>query len=635
VAHFSFSGNQLNLPAILPEVKAKLRIPCSFKYRYYLNYCSFSYSMPWWNWERWEREIDMMALHGVNLPLAVVGHEAVWANVFRSFGLTEDEILNSFTGPAFRAWGWMGNIESWGGPLPLSWINGQEALQKKILERQRELGMTPILQGFAGFVPEKLKRVFPGADIKQIPGWYGFKGVFHIDPSDPLFFEIGKRFMEEQSRLYGGNHFYAADIMHEIDCSTINKDYLKRLTSSVYRVMKGSDPAAVWVMQSWSLQDEVLNSLPGNDVLALDLYCDSEPKWKTNKAFNGKPWVWCALPNFGGRTGISGKAEFISEELHKASVSPDKGKLCGIGFAPEGIESSPLIFPLLMEMAWRQIPPDIGEWVKHFAATRYGLPLQEAKEAWLIILKTVYSGPESYGPLESEICAVPSLHIKKASSNGGVKIYYDPGRMMEAWRLLLTCKEKLAASENYLFDLTDVSRQVLTDVGRSIYKNIVSAYKKKDVEYLEEQSALFLQLIFDIDELLSCNEFFLLGKWLSDAKKMALNEAERNLFEWNARRQITLWSSAEIGEFHDYANKQWSGLISSYYLPRWKLFLERLKKSLKENKEFKEEDFRAELMFFAIHWSHKKDVFPEKPRGSVIQLSEKFYHKYKLLTKSS
>ena len=32
-----------------------------------------SYSMAYWDWERWEAEIDWMALQGINLPLAFTG----------------------------------------------------------------------------------------------------------------------------------------------------------------------------------------------------------------------------------------------------------------------------------------------------------------------------------------------------------------------------------------------------------------------------------------------------------------------------------------------------------------------------------------------------------------------------------
>ena len=50
-----------------------------------------------------------------------------------------------FTGPAYFMWFWAGNIDAWCGPLPASWKESHEKLQKQILARERELGMTPIL----------------------------------------------------------------------------------------------------------------------------------------------------------------------------------------------------------------------------------------------------------------------------------------------------------------------------------------------------------------------------------------------------------------------------------------------------------------------------------------------------------
>lgn len=37
--------------------------------------------MAFWQWDRWEQEIDWMALHGINLPLAFVGQEAIFQKV--------------------------------------------------------------------------------------------------------------------------------------------------------------------------------------------------------------------------------------------------------------------------------------------------------------------------------------------------------------------------------------------------------------------------------------------------------------------------------------------------------------------------------------------------------------------------
>ena len=51
------------------------------RFRYYQNVCTVSYSFVWWDWERWEREIDWMAMNGINLPLAFNGQEEIWRRV--------------------------------------------------------------------------------------------------------------------------------------------------------------------------------------------------------------------------------------------------------------------------------------------------------------------------------------------------------------------------------------------------------------------------------------------------------------------------------------------------------------------------------------------------------------------------
>ena len=53
---------------------------------------------------RWEREIDWMALNGINLPLAFTGQEAIWQRVYNKLGFTDKDLDEHFAGPAFLAW---------------------------------------------------------------------------------------------------------------------------------------------------------------------------------------------------------------------------------------------------------------------------------------------------------------------------------------------------------------------------------------------------------------------------------------------------------------------------------------------------------------------------------------------------
>ena len=109
--HVSLNGRQLDLPPRLPVVKEKVRQVGWARSRYFLNYCTFGYSMPWWDWTQWERFIDWMALNGINQPLAVTGQEAVWQAVGAAFGMTDAEIEAFLPGPPYLPFGWMGCLD--------------------------------------------------------------------------------------------------------------------------------------------------------------------------------------------------------------------------------------------------------------------------------------------------------------------------------------------------------------------------------------------------------------------------------------------------------------------------------------------------------------------------------------------
>lgn len=79
--HLSWCGDRLALPPEPPPVSTEVRREFPLPLRPCLNYCTFGYSMVWWEWPRWEREIDFMALNGINMPLAVTGIEAIYLSL--------------------------------------------------------------------------------------------------------------------------------------------------------------------------------------------------------------------------------------------------------------------------------------------------------------------------------------------------------------------------------------------------------------------------------------------------------------------------------------------------------------------------------------------------------------------------
>lgn len=503
VAHvtMSWGGDQMNLPKRLPPVLKKIRIASPFKYRYNLNYCTLSYSMAFWDWGRWERELDWMALHGINLTLATTGTEAVWQRTLRRFNFSEEEIKAFIPGPGFTAWWLMGNLEGWGGPVSQAWIDGQVRLQQRILARMSELGMKPVFQGFYGMVPDITRKKFPDAAIKDQGDWYTFKfrRPAILLPGDPLFAEMSRVYYDELRKLYGEAQFFGGDPFHE-GGSTKGIDLLAA-AGLIQKAMAGKQPDAVWVLQGWQVnpRDELLSGLDKKRSLVLDLANDRYPQWKKRNAWSGHPWVYSIVSNFGENTGLFGRLDLIAKDLPAVMADPKKGELTGIGIMLEGINNNPVVYDHLLSFGWdAKAPANLDEWIKNYAHYRYGRKVASIESAWDILRKTVYNAPPGRdNGNESVFCARPTMKFKSAATWGSGERYYEPRQLVKALGLMLQARHALKKVDTYRYDVTDITRQVISDLGRDVHVSMIEAYEKKDAKRFEEESSRFLELMKD------------------------------------------------------------------------------------------------------------------------------------------
>lgn len=633
--------NTSDLPTKLLPVKDKVRRRTSFQYRAYMNYCTFSYTAAWWNWERWQYEIDWMAMHGINMPLAITGQEAVWQNMLRHFRMSDDEIRSFLCGPAFFAWQWMANLEGWGGPLPQSWIDSHQKLGQQILERERELGMTPILQGFTGFVPRAIKDKFPDARIQLKPNWCNvFKGTAQLDPLDPLFRQMGTVFLREQETLFGTNHLYAADPFHESKPPSDAPEYLPAVAKEILSTMTAVDPNAKIVMQTWSLRKPIAENIPDNRI---ELMALEGSGWEKTEGFWNRPWTAGVLQNYGGRVFMAGSLEKALSNALTLRTNPHAGHVTGIGIFPEGTEQNPVFFEAATEAAWMQEPPELSSWLRNEIKARYGKSIPEAEEAWNLISQSLYKDGAVVGSLESPICSRPALYLDRAAPNASFQRHYDPNLIWQAWQKLLSAADSLQKNEEYKYDLAGIARQALADLSIPLQREITVAYQKADEAMFKAASENFLDLAMDMDTLLASRPEFLLGKWLENAKRCATNESERNQYERNARLQITVWGpGAPDAMLFDYANKQWSGLIRGYYSPRWKKFLNYLAlqpageerftgHNLKTEYERPSDEanaFYRELSRWEQNWCNQTESYPETPKGNTLKIAADLFAKW-------
>jgi len=577
--HLSWNNLSQKLPEVLPLPQETIRKETSMQDRYYLNYCTYSYSMAFWDWERWEKEIDWMALHGINIPLSITGMEVVWYNLLKRLGYTTEEINEFISGPAFMAWWQMNNLEGWGGPNPDSWYRQQEVLQKKIVARMRELGIEPVFPGYAGMVPRNIGEKL-GYQIADPGKWCSFPR--------PAFLSTEDEHYEELEKLYGKANYYSMDPFHE-GGNTEGVD-LAKTGASIMAAMKKANPKAVWVIQAWQAnpREEMISSLNQGDMLVLDLYSerlpqwgDPDSKWYREKGFGKHDWLYCMLLNFGANVGLHGRMDLLVNGYYDACAHANGKTLRGVGATPEGIENNPVMFELLYELPWREERFSPDEWLQGYLKARYGKDVSpEVMEAWRALEHTVYNAPRDYqgeGTVESLLCARPGFHLDRTSTWGYAKLFYSPDSTAKAARLLTSVAKQYEGSNNFEYDLVDIVRQSNADKGNVLLEEISQSYDRKDKENFCKQTQQFLDLIVSQDSLLSTRKEFSVSTWLDAARSLGTTDAEKKLYEWNASALITVWGdsiASDQGGLHDYSHREWSGILKDLYYQRWKAFFE-------------------------------------------------------------
>jgi alpha-N-acetylglucosaminidase len=553
---------------------------------------TFSYTAAFWTWEDWELELDWLALRGVNLPLAWVGQEKILVEVFQEIGLTEIEVTSYFSGPAFQAWNRFGNIQgSWGGELPMEWIDNQFELQKNITKRMVELGMTPVLPCFTGFVPRAISRVLPNATVVNGSDWNNFPtkytNVTFLEPGDPSFATIQKSFISKQADALGNiTHIYTLDQYNENTPYSGDLDYLRNVSYNTWQSLKAADSEAIWMMQGWlffSLSsfwtiDRIEAYLGGveenTDMIVIDLFSETAPQWQKTNSYFGKPWLWCELHNFGGSLGLYGQIMNIT--INPIEALANSSSLIGFGLTMEGQEGNEIVYDLLLDQAWSESPIETATYFHNWVTRRYagnGIIPSELYTAWEMMRTTVYNNTNP-----SIVRATKSIFELTPNITGMFRtnMSYSPEVVVSAFHLMFNASksnEDLWNNPAYQYDMVDVTRQYFSDTFDDAYRSLITEYASSNAPNmtLSTLGKNLTSLLTTLDSVLLTNSAFSLSTWLSAARAATSNATLQNFYEYDARNQITLWGPD--GEISDYASKSWGGLLSEYYVPRWQIFV--------------------------------------------------------------
>ena len=624
VAHLQVSTNGLQLGGAglqLPAPAEAIEKPAIYPWRYALNENVDGYSAPYWDQKRWQREIDILAMSGINAVLIERGTDLVLYQTFRDAGYPDEAIRSWITEPAHQNWQLMGNMCCFNGPISMELLRKRAESAKELIRALRDLGIAPVLPGYYGIVPADYGSSHPKAHVIPQGEWNGFTRPGWLDPRDPEFAKLADSYYRHQRELFGDAPMYDMNIFQE--GGTAGDVPEGAGAKGVQDALEHSHPGAIWFMMAWQKEPStaLLSELDTSRILIADIEQGRIPRENRDQEFRGAPWLYGGLWEFGGRTTMGAPLYDYAVRMPEMAKRPGNG-IKGIALFTEGLDTNPYAFDLYTEMAWHNEPVDLATWTDGYALRRYGAEDAHAQRAWQTLLKTAYGyradGLQGHGErdaaADSLFNAQPSLDAKRATAAAGDALRYDADDLKPALTELLQVAPALRSSETYQYDLVDVARQVLANSGRALLPQIKSAYESKDKAAFAKLTGEWREQMLLEDRLLGTNEYFLLGRWLSYVPQWSSSPEEMQRLNYDARSILTTWGTrkaCENGHLQEYGNKDWNGLVHDYYLPRWEMYFQTLSESLASGQAPKKIDWYA----FGDRWNHETQPYPGAPMG--------------------
>ena len=621
------------MPEQIVPIKDTVRKETPYSIRYAYNYCTLSYTYAFYGEEEWQRENDWLALSGVNVVLDLAGQEATWIYFLMNFGYSFDDAKDWLCGPSYYAWQFMDNMESFGGPVPDDYIIDRVELARKSQRWKNSLGMQTILQGYAGMVPTNFTEFVKDVNVISQGSWNGFSRPSMIATDSDTYDEYAALFYEAQEFVYGNrNHYYAVDPFHEggirpsgLSDETISEEVLKSMTAY--------DEDAVWVVQGW--QSNPTNALlkgmedyREDHVLIVDLIkypITSATKYDGTsygsttldaKEFNGTPWAWTLLANFGGNPTMNAQLEVMCNDILNASKTSQYMK--GLGVISEAMNDNPMVYALIFDLAWENEDFNLNQWMKDYLVSRYGSASDNVLMAWETIKDSAYDygvrfTPEVYGTKN-----------KTPQSYGSQNIAYGAEKMETAIRLMLRDFDRYCDNSGYLYDLNEMLRQHVSNYSVLKYNEILTAINNSDLETFKVKKAEFINSLEVLNLVASTQKEQLGGEWIGKAQDRSAHydDFSKDTFEMNAKALITSWGSyAGHRSLKDYGWRNYEGIFSDLYAKNWIDYLNRVEANMESGVSLNNLSVND---YFDVYWEWilGKQEYTRDAKDSAAELSE-------------
>jgi len=539
-----------------------------------LSYEFYANGACWWDLERWERELDRLAAHGVTMPLILTGYEAVWYYAMLTLGVNREDAIGFLSGPAYYPLQLAGRLDSFLPMVDTDYLKKQIELGKRVLERARSLGMSPVTQGFFGHVPRSFKAYFPKAEVMPMRPWRNFPPTYRVSPTDPLFGKIGQALADKQAEFFGTSDHYICDPFSDVEPTVKKAAYFADLGKAISGLLSG----AVWALSADSYSPELLSGVEKGKALVLDL--DGTGCHATN-GFGGADFI-TGTARGGSHATLHGDIRALADNPHMSAKSKFSNAV-GAGTFPEG-DSSPLYAELALDTLTADGKIDLDHWLADYANQRYASGEKCLADALKLLAETCYSPACTGAETGSVIAARPSTELMHTAPFDTLELRYDNDKLCDALGLLLAYEG--ACTDGYIFDVCDILRQIMSNRARTLYAQVMDGFARRDARLFESSTNKFLKLLEELDGLLNTHDDFRLETHLKCASSCAAGKLDAQNFEVDLLCQLTLFGPLRDPVNYDAGWREWGDLIGGYYLKRWHAFFEMLAKNFSKRGNF-------------------------------------------------
>lgn len=560
--------------APLPSKKIVYSVPQ--KLRLAFTYERYSTEIDGWGFDRWEKELDFLAMHGVNAPLILTGSDGVLYKTLMEFRFKKEVALEFIAGSGYFYHQLKGNLFGFLPIYSVDYLDKKIEVGRKATERAKELGMSPIHQGYISAVPFSFRRNYTKTDLIKRKVWNQFPPAMTIEPTDSVHIEVfQKAYLEKQKELLGEVHNYLFDPLLDVDFKGYNS-FIEKSISMYANFLKGFDPDGVWFVHS-----QALHAYPDriNDMVIID---ETGDEADSSNGFGGNDFVVGYRGNLNGRTVICGNMQALSENPF-LTIKEKYSNAVGTGLFFDSDYCNTAFYNLASEMLTCDTRMDLKSYFESYSKRRYGT--QDFAD-FLLDLQNLCYNNNSVMNLASAVCARPCTELEHTAPFDTFDLPYDNNVLLDLVKKVVASGTKM----NDLFrkDIQDVMRQVLSNVLYPIYLQAVNCFKNKAIEPFEKTTNAFIEIMTDIDRLLKTVPESNLYNHIQTARQLGdTKEISQNL-EVNFMMYHTTFGPLKNSVIFDTYWREWGGMVKDLYLKRWYIFFRMMASYFDKPKKFKD-----------------------------------------------